>query len=508
VSTPGRTLGPRQPLANPEPAQHALPHPRTHTWILLGLAAGACAGLAWYVAAPSHNGLLLALSCAITMIPFGCAHLAAPQRILQPISLLGFTMLLGIVGQTAFLLMAATPQEADDLLSGVGTDGLARGLLATAAATVALGIGFLAASPVKRSSALVQVFASMPRPKADRLDWIIAILLLVGFLSFALYVATVGASSPAELFTSRKRFGEVSGEPTSHGHLRLGISMASIAGMLAVYALAERLAPMRSRTGLLAALSFVITFTAAFFTSSRASLFFPLLICLITAISVRAREPRPTVLALAVGIAVFSLAVLADARATGQGASTDTERHSILKTVVAGRQWMDIGPISAVITKVPDAVPYQRGWSLVSWTWAPIPRVLWPEKPPVRLAPEISPAVFGYTHRRKTGDPPGYFAELWLNGGLLALCTGAFILGALLRWIDGFRVHAPGTHGITALPYAVLMAVFGLSLPIGDVTGSVMLLASTLPFLLAAVWLSTRGQPAATTGLVPHQNGA
>ncbi len=136
-----------------------------------------------------------------------------------------------------------------------------------------------------------------------------------------------------------------------------------------------------------------------------------------------------------------------------------------------------------------EAYPYEYGRSLASILWAPIPQSVWPEKPPVRIGPAISPAVFRFDADRRTGDPPGIVGEFWINAGLAGVIIGMLVLGAAVRVVDRWYRLVPETSGLSALLYGVFAVALVLRLPRGDFTGVVIEALGQLVILVCLLWI-------------------
>ena len=128
-------------------------------------------------------------------------------------------------------------------------------------------------------------------------------------------------------------------------------------------------------------------------------------------------------------------------------------------TMIAARDWMDIGPMSAVVSHVPDRYPFQHGSTLISIAWAPVPRSIWAEKPPVRASTEFSAPIYEHSWQSASvaGDPPGIVGELWINGGWLAVLVGMPLLGAVLRQVERWNQLSAATQGLSSLVYGVFV---------------------------------------------------
>jgi oligosaccharide repeat unit polymerase len=317
---------------------------------------------------------------------------------------------------------------------------------------------------------------------------------LISVIAFVLYAPKVGLHSPSDLLSSRKRYTVTGGHVASYGYYRFVIGLSGIGFIFAVYTIARNRLRWRSRMGAVALALILLTAGFATVTSSRTELFVTVAAAAFVEIALRRREPRAGVVIAVVGVAIACLTLLGGLRAveTGQGSSLSsrTGTDALLENAVGSRDWMDIGPISVLVQRVPQAYPYQYGKTLVSIFWEPIPRTLWPGKPPVRIGPVIGPPVFGFNAvGRVSGDPPGILGELWLNGGLIAVVIGMALLGAIIKRVERWYKLVHRTGGLSAIPYGVLIVGLCLQLPIVDLTGVLTSVLETLITLTALLWL-------------------
>src|SRR5947207_6833832 len=411
-------------------------------------AAISVAGLAFFllfVATGYTSDLQCAGAFMITAVPFWVAAAEAPNRLLHPLSVFGFTMLLGVAGQTVYLTHTDTNTLPDDLLSGLTTSILTPGLLVVGLGVVALTVGYLVMRPNRspRPGSVIRrgMRLGMASPSPDRAFWVVVAACAVSLAAFAVYAPKVGINSPTDLLTSQKRFVPVGGRYESVlGYYRFAMSFAAIGFIFAVYTLVRRRLSWASPLGAVAVLALVLTAGYAVITSSRTQLFAPLAIAVLITVALRRREPRRGRMIIAVLVALFGLSLLGGIRAVNSGQapslSSTTRSQALVENAIGSREWMAIGPISVLVNRVPSEYPYQYGKTLVSILWAPIPHGLWPNKPPTLIGPVISPKIFGFTVDRRTGDPPGIIAELWLNGSVIAVLIGMAILGALMRGLQ------------------------------------------------------------------------
>ena len=86
-----------------------------------------------------------------------------------------------------------------------------------------------------------------------------------------------------------------------------------------------------------------------------------------------------------------------------------------------------IDKTSFIISEVSQRDLYLYGASLVTFIVAPIPRLIWPEKPNVSIGPWVAKEI--YNRHRKSGVPPGFIAELFLNFSWLVLFLVCLFMG-------------------------------------------------------------------------------
>lgn len=461
-----------------------------------------------FVSGGDEGDLLSSVAFAITAVPFVLASLAAPGRLVHPLALFGFTMVLGVAGQTAFLndpagagrtIRAESPAAL--LLSGYRPDILGGGLLVIAAGIAALVIGYVL--PSSRHSPTVgrllqrAVRHGFARPSPRRSAVAMTVLSAIALASFAVYAPKVGITTLDALVSSQKRFGLAEGQPIVFGYYRWGISFAGVAAIVGAFTVVQMGLRWRSYVGLATGVSFLLAVTFAVVVSSRTEAVTVAAIASLTVIAVRQREPRVAsiigVAVLVIGASILLLALRGIANEQYRSVGDEVSTRSLVAQVVGTGDWLDVGPVAVIVKRVPDDRPYAYGRTMVSVLWAPIPRSLWPEKPPVRIGPELGQQVFGYDPDRRSGNPPGVIGELWFNGGWLAVVVGMGIFGWLVRRVDYYYRITPATGGLAGLLYAVLTVAIALQLAIGDVTGALVFTLQYALVLTVVLWFVRSG---------------
>ena len=438
-----------------------------------------------------------AVALAITAVPYLIVAVEAPGRLLHPLSIFGFTMILGVAGQTIYLTHGH-PAALYELLSGFSPVILNRALLVVSVGVIALGVGYLAANAgleVLRPGRVLArgVRFGLAEPSPRRAFWAGLAMCVITVVAFGLYAPKVGLHSLTDLLASRKRFAKENGQVVVYGYYRSVISLAGPTFILLVYVMVRNGISLLSRLGVVALASLAIVGVYATVTSTRTELMATLAVAAFVAIALRQREPRPSTVVAAAAVAIICLTFLGGLRSveTGQASSlsSTTGTAALLENSVGNRDWMDIGPDAVVFQRVPQAYPYQYGKTLVSILWEPIPRALWPGKPPVRIGPVIGPPVFGFSEARVTGDPPGIVGELWVNGGLFVVVIGMMLLGAVIKWVERLYRLVGQTNGLSAILYGIFIVGLCLQLPITDLTGILTTVIEELAALVVLLWL-------------------
>jgi hypothetical protein len=441
-----------------------------------------------------------AAALAITAAPFLVAAREAPRRLLHPLAVFGFTMVLGVAGQTIYLTHGAPLKS--ELLSGLSPSILNRALLVVGVGVIMLCAGYLVRGggserPRPGRAARWATGRGLADPTPRRVYWICLGLLAISALAFVAYAPKVGIHSVGELLNSRKRFAIVGGKVVVYGYYRWLVNLCGIGFLLAVYTIVRNRLPWRSGLGAVAVLSILGTAGFAVVTSSRTEFFDIATIAGFIALALRRREPPLGVIVGLVVIALASIALLVGVRSStagGVGSSTHTTKlDSVLENAVGSRDWMDIGPIAVVIDRVPEAYPFQYGKSLVSILWEPVPRTVWKGKPAVRMGPVTGPPIYGFLpSERVSGDPPGILGEFWINGGWIGVILGMAILGAAVRQVERWYTRVEATSGLSAILFGVIGIPVCLLLPISDLTGVLTIVLQNMVILLILLWLARR----------------
>ena len=159
------------------------------------LIAGGALTFIGFLALGDFGYLLTGLALLVSALPFVVAGLDEPRRLTHPLALIGLLAVFGVAGQTFFITQLADPNERFLLDSGVGDEGLAKGLIVVGLALLTMVLGY-AAFPVRRSAPsrlmMRAVDAGWARPDPQKIEFAVAALCLLAVASFVLYLSAAG----------------------------------------------------------------------------------------------------------------------------------------------------------------------------------------------------------------------------------------------------------------------------------------------------------------------------
>jgi hypothetical protein len=177
--------------------------------------------------------------------------------------------------------------------------------------------------------------------------------------------------------------------------------------------------------------------------------------------------------------------------------------NDVLSHVVGARYLADMVKTAHIMEAVPNDIPRMYGKTYLTFIYAPIPRSLWPGKPSIGMGPLIGDRVY---NRRRTGVPPGFAAEAFINFSVLGIWIGFFLFGLTLKTIYAFM--APYLHTRNG----ILLYIAFLRIPVVvigmDVTvGIVQVLLEVLPMIVLLNYISLRpGRGGVASGALPSRS--
>ena len=174
-----------------------------------------------------------------------------------------------------------------------------------------------------------------------------------------------------------------------------------------------------------------------------------------------------------------------------QGSPLDTLREAWIQ--FSSNTFVHVPVLMLMVDAIPTTLPFQLGKPYGALLTMPIPRVLFPAKPPVGT--EIfSRALFGDLLDQGTSVPTTLVGEFYMNFGVLGVLLGGLLVGAGLRLLYRRMLRRRREPTVTPVYALVVATLFPWSR--GDTFGpTVFFLAVCAPLWLLAR-LSRRASPA------------
>src|SRR5690606_38225611 len=145
---------------------------------------------------------------------------------------------------------------------------------------------------------------------------------------------------------------------------------------------------------------------------------------------------------------------------------------------------------------------YGSSYAAIPFFW--VPRAVWPDKPESGLGAWVRTTLFR-TWADKSGWPPGFIAEAYINFGYFGILVVAFLVGIGLRaFYETFRPLL-GVSFIATAAYVALLYRFAAEMVATNVAhGIVTAIFSASPVILI-LWFAGRLRRSGATGRPTRQ---
>lgn len=431
-----------------------------------------------YLGTSHHGHLQCALALGITAVPFAVSAQHDPGQLIRPLPLTGLSLFLGVGGQVMYLNYVATREQLRTSLYGLELSDIDPALIALGVGVVAMSVGYVSL-PHRRVGKILAATYDKTRLgsiNSRRVGPMVIGATLASALGFILFAPSVGITNVETLLEnpSVKRKLYIGDGSVALGYHRWAMSLASYAFVLGWYDLLASDRRLLSRRGFAVAIAFLTGVVYSVVTSSRADLISIVLLGALVWLSVRRRQPGILATAAGLAIALLIIVVMFGFRAAGQHRGVESvsevlDARGIAAATLGSPDWFGVSKTAPVIKRVPERYDFQYGRTLFTWAYAPVPRTIWKDKPPVRIGSELGPPI--YNHTTPTGMPPGLVGELFVNFGWLGILVGMTLFGTIVRRVDELYNNPPKAGALPTLAYALLTLEIALRLPKGDVTG-------------------------------------
>lgn len=407
--------------------------------------------------------IILVLGVLPPVLAFYAARLEGAGNVASPLKVLGWTLLLGYTLKSLYLIYALST-GAPFRTEEISRDVIHIGQLATVIGTLSFLFGYVWFLTV--TSRVMQPIRVAGRPTIDpRLLYYpllgISIALMVYYfvkMGFVEQLVTLNLS-PTKFFIV-----ESTGVTTSLGYLTIGGDLIMV---FAVYyfVFAKRLSLFNIYT-----LS-ILFIGLCYFMASRRNGVLIMIILFLLIVGARRLNLRRVLRAkhyIAVGCVLLVLSFASQIRKQ-QGASVSSLDLGIaievsIQHAMEGAYFLDPAKTAAIMREADRQGIVHYGDSFVRTLLVPVPRVLWPEKPAIRMGPYVAQDLLGIP--TQSGIPPGVIGELYINFRWPGIVLGMGLLGLLsaVAWRRMCRVEDPR---FARPPYALAMMCLILFL-VGD----------------------------------------
>lgn len=187
---------------------------------------------------------------------------------------------------------------------------------------------------------------------------------------------------------------------------------------------------------LLIIFSLATTILYSFVNSSRSVLIEIIIISTLSYIISEKKIPK----LLSVGFIALTILLSGLIISKREGNETDYNNslfHSSLESIVANNNFLGVSKTGKISKYVLKNNFYYFGQTYATWLYAPIPRTLWNEKPPVTPGLIVRKDIIGWASVNNLGGgiPPGIVAESFMNFGLLGVILVPLLLGSFVNFI-------------------------------------------------------------------------
>ncbi|MEM6382820.1 MAG: O-antigen polymerase [Pseudomonadota bacterium] len=396
---------------------------------------------------------ILILGLFPTLLLFGAARLDAWGIGPSPLTIMGWTWLFGYTLKSIYLSFAVVydlPFRPD----WIAADIVDVGQMMITVGVISMIVGYLVfASHIAPHR--TRTLPPRPWPVDPRLVYFPFMAISMVLLAIFFYRMGFVQQIATGRFFASKFFVDEQGVRHSLGFLSVGGDFLLV---LFIYylAMAKRLTWVNVYTVTMAFLLLTL------FLASRRNVVIALVVLALIVLAIRSvdRNLLKRLMRLAfIGVIFASLSLASqvrDASREGLALSQLNVLHAIRATTVhafEGAYFIDPAKTAAIVDKV-DATNRFMGLSFVGFIIAPIPRVLWNDKPSVRVGPFVAQQLFGFNSQ--AGVPPGAVGEFYLNFGLMGVVLGMMLFGAGLAYLWWRHRNAVDPR-FTIVRYAFLM---------------------------------------------------
>lgn len=251
----------------------------------------------------------------------------------------------------------------------------------------------------------------------------LAMMATVSFIHSTGGLAAVGKKRALEVASG----GETVMVAAGYTRMFASLSGTIMLVLLSYYLQRYRRIPMLIRFELL--ILFMATASLPFISSGRGEVL-SLLIAIVMIYAGHRKIPGST-LAIYAAVVLIGFSAMSGLRSVQQGGGDQSFVNPLTAAAESGNGYSVVA-LAHITMGVPERMEYQLGSTLITWLTAPIPRSIWPGKPETSLGKRVKEEILQQA-TLKTGRPPGFVGEGYINFGWIGIITFAFALGYMLR---------------------------------------------------------------------------
>jgi len=423
--------------------------------------------------------------------PVLTAALHRPYNIFHPLNFIALSFFFGVFGRIFFLLFSDSPLVSDLLLDR-SIDSILPGAILS---MIGSGLVCFSYSMVRKITfSFPRVNQQFSRFKEHRFYLLCPLIFVLSCVGLYFFLKATEFEYTGLDRISAKRRVLIDGVESGSGPWRLlaqDLPRATLLILLGLWSTSVR----RSIPLLFGIFSFgSLAIALPFLASSRADVIFVILTACV--LVNRTNGIRLEVLAFAFLISLVALFGMLSLRRVNQRGMSLSESFSELnlEPFFGNRSFADVTKLSHIYDSVPGLIDYKYGKSFLTIVYTPIPRALWPSKPPVRMGREITEKIYNRgldLKERGGGTPPGILAEAIINFGLIGFPFVLLAVGAGLALVDN-SLSRMATLSVPGLAlYSAVIPTLCLSIMAGDLTGALIDCLS-MSFIFLVLSLLTR----------------
>lgn len=386
-----------------------------------------------------------------TLVVFGLARIERVQGVPPPTYVLGWTLLFGYSLKGLYLAFTLNSSYSHRL-AYFGDQNLDLGGFATLLGFVFFLVGYIAIGKkgIRLNFPNIRLNPFLSSSMYFGLFYVSLLLMIVFFWKMGFHTQVMSLRLVATKYLVLDQ-GDFS---TSLGFLTMGGDFLLIYALY-YYIFAKKLKIIN-----------VYTLTAAFlflcyFLASRRNAVLIMIIAFLLVFGIRQTRKklgRGFVRLASLGSVLVALSFASQIRSGGETSVGDLDVASALGTTIEhtleGTYFMDPAKTTAIILETRRRDLFQLGQSYTAVAFAPIPRILWPEKPAIRNSYFVGDDLLDL--RSNSGAPPGGIAELYMNFGWLGIVIGMVLVGSVVRVFYNNYLSAPDKR-FARVPYAIAM---------------------------------------------------